>query len=79
MNQKTATGTVGTTKNLSVTVQPTDADNKETVLQAVTWATSDAEVATVENGTVTFVKAGAATITATSNDLTATCQVTVTA
>ena len=45
----------------------------------VIWSTSDPDVATVENGTVTFVEAGTCTITATSVDggVSATCKVTV--
>ena len=45
---------------------------------AITWTTSDAAVATVdENGVVTAVAAGTATITATANGVSATCVVTV--
>lgn len=65
----------GNTATLTATVQPSDATNK-----AVTWNTSDNTVATVdENGTVTAVGAGEATITVTTEDgsKTATCQVTV--
>ncbi len=45
----------------------------------VIWSTSDPDVATVENGTVTFVEAGTCTVTATSVDggVSATCTVTV--
>ena len=45
----------------------------------VIWTTSDPDVATVENGTVTFVEAGTCIITATSVDggVSATCTVTV--
>ena len=43
---------------------------------SVTWTSSDEKVATVgEDGTVTYVAAGNATITATAGDLTATCKV----
>ena len=66
----------GNTAPLTATVQPSDATNK-----AVTWNTSDNTVATVdENGTVTAVGAGEATITVTTEDgrKTATCIVTVT-
>ena len=43
---------------------------------AVTWKSSDEKVATVgEDGTVTYVAAGSATITAAAGDLTATCKV----
>lgn len=43
----------------------------------VTWSSSAEGVATVSNGTVTAVKAGTATITATAGDKSATCAVTV--
>ena len=65
----------GGTSSLTATVSPNDVTNK-----AVTWTTSDAGVATVDNGTVTAVAAGEATITVTTVDggYTATCDVTVT-
>lgn len=64
----------GEGQTLVATVNPSDADNK-----AVTWSTSNAGVATVENGAVTPVAEGTATITVTTVDggLTATCKVTV--
>ena len=64
----------GETATLTATVAPEDATNK-----AVTWTTSDATVATVENGAVTAVAAGTATITVTTTDgsFTANCTVTV--
>ena len=62
---------------LTATVEPADATNK-----AVTWASSDTDIATVsEDGTVTAVSAGRATITATAADgsgASASCEVTVT-
>ncbi|MBE6945440.1 MAG: hypothetical protein E7459_05055, partial [Ruminococcaceae bacterium] len=66
----------GNTKELSVTVQPwTVTDN------SVTWKSDNESVATVdEDGVVTAVNVGTATITATSNldpSFTATCVVTV--
>ena len=63
-------------ETLTATVEPGNATNK-----ALTWSTSDNTVATVdENGTVTAVGAGEATITVTTEDgrKTATCIVTVT-
>ena len=59
---------------LTVTFTPANATN-----QAITWSSSDGEVVVVdENGLVTGMKAGTATITATgANNLTATCTVTV--
>ena len=83
LSQTSASMTVGgETLTLTATVAPDDATDK-----TVTWATSDAAVATVADGVVTAVGAGTATITVTatngtadtSDDKTATCTVTVTA
>lgn len=77
MNKTTATLTVGATETLSATVSPETATDK-----SVKFTSSDETIATVTpvQGKVTAVKAGTATITATtSNDKTATCEVTVTA
>ena len=65
----------GDTAPLTATVQPSDATN-----QNVTWSSDNAEVATVEGGTVTAVGAGETTITVQTQDgnHTATCIVTVT-
>lgn len=63
----------GATEKLTATVLPTTATDK-----AVTWESSDTAVATVENGVVTAVAAGNATITAKAGEKTATCAVTVT-
>ncbi len=65
---------VGKTVQLAATVLPENATNK-----AVIWSISDASVATVENGLVTAVAKGTATITVTTEDgdKTATCAVTV--
>ena len=64
----------GKSATLNAKVQPANATNKN-----VTWSTSDATVATVQEGTVTAVAAGTATITVTTEDgsHTATCKVTV--
>ena len=77
MNKTTATLAVGATETLSATVAPTDSTDK-----SVQFTSSDATVATVMpvQGKVTAIKAGTATITATTvNGKTATCEVTVTA
>ena len=77
LNQNEAQMTVGgETLTLTATVNPNNATD-----QSVSWSTSDANVATVENGVVTAVAAGNATITVTTTDgsFTATCAVTVTA
>lgn len=77
MNKTTATLAVGATETLSATVAPTDSTDK-----SVQFTSSDATVATVTpvQGKVTAIKAGTATITATTvNGKTTTCEVTVTA
>lgn len=65
----------GATATLTATVEPADAGNKK-----VNWTSSNEQVATVDNGVVTAVGAGTATITAKTEDgnFTATCAVTVT-
>ena len=77
LNKAEASISVGNSETLTATVAPENAANK-----ALTWASSDEEVATVApDGTVTAVKAGAATITATAADgsgKSAVCKVTVT-
>ena len=65
----------GQSGTLSVTVRPNDAKNK-----GMKWVSSNASVATVNNGTVRGIKAGSATISATTVDgsgITVTCGVTV--
>ena len=64
----------GATAKLTATVSPTDATNKK-----VRWSSNNTMVATVENGTVTAVSAGNATITVTTEDgsHTARCEVVV--
>ena len=77
LNKTTASISEGDTETLTVDFTPAYASN-----QNVTWATSNAAVATVADGVVTGVSAGTATITVTSvaqPTLTATCQVTVVA
>ncbi len=65
--------TIGASEKLTATVLPEDVTDK-----TVTWSTSDASIATVDNeGKVTAVSIGVATITATCGDKSATCKVTV--
>ena len=69
--------TIGYYETLKATVSPADADNK-----AVAWSTDNASVAVVDqNGKVTSVGAGEATITATTADggFKASCKVSVSA
>ena len=76
LNKAETSISVGNSETLTATVAPENATNK-----ALTWASSDEDVATVApDGTVTAVKAGAATITATAADgsgKSAVCKVTV--
>lgn len=77
LNKTTLTLTEGDSETLTAAVTPSNATNAN-----VTWSTSASGVATVSNGKVTAVKAGTATITATSADgsnKSASCTVTVTA
>ena len=76
LSQTSASLQVGKTLSLSANVLPSNAANK-----TVTWSTSNAAVATVDNnGKVTAVAKGSATITVKTADgnYTATCAVTVT-
>ena len=77
LNKTSTSISVGNSETLTATVAPENAANK-----ALTWASSDEDVATVApDGTVTAVKVGTATITATAADgsgKSATCKVTVT-
>ena len=73
LDESTLTMTIGDTLSLAAAVEPTNANNK-----TVTWSSSNTSAATVSGGTIKAVGIGSTTITAkTSNDLTATCSVTV--
>lgn len=63
LDQHELTLTVGTPGTLTATVTPENATNKK-----LTWISSAEAVATVENGVVTPVAMGTATITATTED-----------
>lgn len=74
LNKTSTSISVGETETLTATVVPANALNT-----AVTWTSSNTDVATVANGVVTAEAAGSATITVTTTDgsFTATCAVTV--
>ena len=73
LNKTSLTLEKGTSETLKATVSPQDATDKE-----VKWTTSDASVASVDqNGRVTAIKGGDATITASVGSFTATCEVSV--
>lgn len=72
LNKTSASLKVGETTTLTATVKPDNASDK-----TVTWSSSDASVASVENGVVTAKKIGTATITAKAGGKTATCSITV--
>lgn len=75
----------GSTTSDSITLEDTtlsltvggSATIEYTASGSVTWKSSDSSVASVNNGTVTAVAAGQATITATCGTASATCKVTV--
>lgn len=73
ISAQTLTLTVDETETLTAQVLPENATDK-----SITWSSDNENVATVENGLVTAVGAGSATITATaSNNVSASCAVTV--
>ena len=74
---KTSTSIMfGSTETLTATVAPANATNKN-----VSWTSSNTSVATVSEGVITPVSVGTTTITVTTEDqdMTATCDVTITA
>ena len=72
LNKTELTLTEGGSETLTATVTPDNATDK-----TVTWASNKESVATVENGVVTAVGEGTATITATAGGYEASCVVTV--
>ncbi len=75
LNESTTSLVAGTTEQLTATVSPSNATNKN-----VTWNSSNPSVAIVSpTGLITAVAAGTATITVDASGKTATCIVTVTA
>lgn len=72
LNKNSATITaVGGTETLTATPTP------QNTTDAITWASSNPHVATVNNGVVTAIANGTATITVTCGSKTATCAITV--
>jgi len=71
LNKTSANVYLGDIVNLEVTFTPANATNKN-----VTWESSNEEIVTVDNGVVTAVGGGVATVTVTSEDgeFTATCK-----
>ncbi len=74
LNRSEAALAPGETVTLNATVTPSNAGNKN-----VTWSSGNPQVATVNNGVVTGVASGTATITATTQEggFTASCTITV--
>ncbi len=74
LNESKLTLSKDETAQLTATITPEDAANKNVV-----WSTSDSTIVTVEDGLITAIEAGKATITATTEEggYTASCKVTV--
>ena len=73
LDKTTLSLAVGETATLAATVKPDDATDK-----TVTWSSSDESVASVDNGKVTALKSGKATVMAKCGDKTTECAITVT-
>ena len=63
LDKSTTSIKVGETLNLSATITPENATNKE-----ITYSSSDQKVATISGSTLTAVAAGSVTVTATANN-----------
>ena len=73
LNESSVSLMVGDTWQLTAEIQPENADNR-----TVSWESSDNGTATVdESGLITAIAVGEAVITATVEDKSATCKVTV--
>ena len=73
LDSDSVTLTEGNTMTLHANVQPVDASNQDVI-----WSIDDETVATIENGVLTAVKAGEATVTVTTVDGGFTASMTVT-
>ncbi len=72
INPESVTMKVGETRTLKINCTPDGADKP-----AVTWTSSDTNIAVVSKGKVTTMRAGAVVITATAGEFTASCNITV--
>ena len=75
LSKTTASLTLGETSTIEATITPADADMKD-----LEWTSSDETIVTVDNGTITAIAEGTATITVKAKDgseMSATCVVTV--
>ena len=72
LDRTSATLKVGESVTLTASIKPSDATDK-----SVTWSSSNPAIAKVENGTVTAISEGSATITARAGEKTATCSIKV--
>ena len=73
LDKTNATIVVGNTITLVATKTPANSED------GITWSSSNSSIASVSNGVVRGVKEGTATITASSNNIKATCTITVAA
>lgn len=72
IDQTSTTLQLGETIKLTATIYPEDATDR-----TITWSSSNPEIASVANGTVTAINLGTAIITAKAGDVSAKCEVTV--